>query len=151
MNSVYKILDNLKDELRQTKGINYVTFGLLSEVDLDKTTIFPLSHIILGQARPSNSIQFDITILFLDIVDVNNEKASGDEFYGNDNLQDVLNTQFEAANRICNVLKRNNSNIGDFQLVDNPVLEPTIDRFSNLLAGWELNFTIAIKNNMSIC
>ena len=42
MTHVYDILEIIKDELLASPSVNTVTYGDLSEVDLDKTTIFPL-------------------------------------------------------------------------------------------------------------
>ncbi|NRA78755.1 MAG: hypothetical protein HRU18_11145 [Pseudoalteromonas sp.] len=151
MNHVYEVLDIIKDELRNTIGCNTVSFGLLSEVDLDKTTIFPLAHIIMGQARPTQVVEFDFTIILADIVDENKEEAKDDEFYGNNNLQDVLNTQFEVGNRVISRLRRSQKFRGSYELVSDPTMDVMIDRFSNLLAGWELNFTVGLKNGISIC
>lgn len=152
MNHVYKILDKLKNTLRETKGTNTVSFGLISDNDLNKTTIFPLAHIIMNRARPRAQVaEFDFTIILSDIVDENNSKESGDEFYGNNNLQDVLNTQFEVANRISSLLQRGSLFEENYQITSAPDMEVMIDRFSNLLAGWELTFTIQIPNTTSVC
>ena len=152
MNHVYDILEVIKDELRATKGVNTVSFGDIAEADLDKTTIFPLSHIILGNANHrGNVIEFDLKILMCDIVDHNNKKTDDDEFYGNDNMQDVLNTQFEVGNRLISKLRRGDLFRQQYRVVSDTILEPFVDRFSNLLAGYELNITIQVKNDMSIC
>lgn len=152
MNSVYNILDTLKTELRSIKGCNTVTFGDISDVDLDKTTIFPLAHIILGTAIPRGSvIEFNIKILAADIVDENNEAENFEDFYGNDNLQDVLNTQFEVLNRLVASIKRGDLFEANYQLVGDPQMNPFMDRFSNLLAGWETDIIIQIQNKTSIC
>lgn len=152
MNHVYDILDTIKNELRNTVGVNTVSFGNITEVDLNKTTIFPLSHIILGNSRHlGNVIEFDLTILMADIVDVNNSKETGDEFYGNDNLQDVLNAQFEVGNRLVSKMRRGDLFNANYKIELDPTLEPFMDRFSNLLAGYELNVTIQIPNTMSVC
>ena len=45
MTQVYDIVDKLKDRLRTNPNVFTVTYGDLSEVDLNKTTIFPLSHL----------------------------------------------------------------------------------------------------------
>ena len=152
MNHVYDILDTLKTTLRATEGVNTVTFGQLSDIDLDKTTIFPLSHIVLEDSRHlGNILEFDLKIYMADIVDVNNKEADYDDFYGNDNLQDVLNTQFEVGNRLVTLLKRGDLFSNHYQVTTNPTLAPFIERFSNVLAGYELDVTIEMKNDISIC
>ena len=42
MKEVYDLLDKIKDRLRANNITNTVTFGDIMEVDLTKTTIFPL-------------------------------------------------------------------------------------------------------------
>ena len=99
MKEIYDVTDKVRKKI-QTNGItNVVTFGDILDVDLDKTTIFPLSHIVLGSVTFGNhSVTIPLTVLFLDIVDVNKSLTDDDIFYGNSSLQDVLNTQFTAAN-----------------------------------------------------
>ena len=48
MIAVYETLDKIKDNLRSNPSIQTVTFGDLMEVDLAKTTIFPLAHVQMG-------------------------------------------------------------------------------------------------------
>lgn len=152
MNHVYDILDTLKTTLRATKGVNTVTFGQLSDIDLDKTTMFPLSHIILENTRHlGNVLSFDIKVMMADIVDINNKEADYDDFYGNDNLQDVLNTQFEVGNRLVMLLRRGDLFANHYQVTTDANLKPFIERFSNVLAGYELDVTIEMKNGISIC
>lgn len=152
MNHVYDILDTLKNELRATKQVNTVTFGSITEADLDKTTIFPLSHIVMGDARHlGNVIEFNIRIIMADVVDESNFKEKDDDFYGNNNMQDVLNSQFEVGNRIVSKLKRGDLFNSRYQVIGDPSLEPFMDRFSNVLTGWELNMDVQIPNDMSIC
>ncbi len=152
MNHVYDILDTLKTTLRETTGVTTVTFGRLSDIDLDKTTMFPLSHIILQETRHLGKIlEFNVKIIMSDIVDINNQESDADDFYGNDNLQDVLNTQFEVGNRLVSLLKRGDLFDRYYQVRSEPVLTPFIERFSNVLAGYELDVIIQVKNGISIC
>ena len=48
MRQVYTVLDKIKTILRANGITKTVTFGDITEVDLNKTTIFPLAHIIFG-------------------------------------------------------------------------------------------------------
>ena len=77
MRQVYTVLDKLKEILRANGITKTVTFGDLTEVDLNKTTIFPLSHIAFSNVTFSDHIlSASIRILCLDIVDVTKEKQS---------------------------------------------------------------------------
>ena len=70
MRQVYTILDKLKTILRANGITKYVTFGDLYQVDLNKTTMFPLAHIIFGDVAFDDRImRASIQVLCLDIVD----------------------------------------------------------------------------------
>ena len=47
MTGFYKLLDTLKAELISSPFVNTVTYGDISDVDLNKQNIFPLSHFIV--------------------------------------------------------------------------------------------------------
>jgi len=45
--SLYNVLEIMKNELLSSEFCNNVTIGELTEIDLAKMTIFPLSHITI--------------------------------------------------------------------------------------------------------
>lgn len=152
MKEFYDILDKIKDNLRANPSVNTVTFGNLTDLDLDKTTMYPLAHIFVTNATHNgNTLDFEVNVLCMDIVDINKEEADGDDFYGNDNLHDVLNTQLSTLNSLISQLKRGSLYKDKYQLVGNPVLTPFKERFSNVLAGWEGSINISVKNDITIC
>lgn len=152
MNHVYDILDTIKDELRANPSVTTVTFGDLSDIDLDKTTMFPLSHLILRNATyGERTVTFTIEVLCSDIVDYNDSANTSDEFYGNDNLHDVMNTQFEVINSLIMKLMRGSLFEGNYQVTSTPSAEPFKERFSNVLAGWSSTFQVELPNGISIC
>ena len=70
MNGYYYLVHRLKTYLDATGFVNSVSIGDIYEVDLKKQTMFPLSHIIVNNATPSEQfLSFNISILFMDIVD----------------------------------------------------------------------------------
>lgn len=147
MNAVYDILEAVKEEFRKIKGVNTVSFGRITDVDLDKTTIFPLSHIIMGDAFPNGNVtSFTLRIICADVVDFNNKEEDFDSFYGNDNTQDVLNTQFEVLNQFIMSLRRGDLRKANYEVADNIRLEPFMERFSNMLAGWTCELSILTPN-----
>lgn len=147
MNIVYDLLEQLREELNNNVFINTVSFGDIDDPDLNKTTIFPLAHIILDRSRiVDNIVEFDIIIIIADIVDISNKKESGDEFYGNNNLQDVLNAMFIVAQRLHGNLFRGDRGNNNFRVFGDPIVEPFMDRYSNLLAGWEMRLTVQVPN-----
>ena len=98
----------------------------------------------------SNVLLFDLRIIIADVVDISNKKESSDEFYGNDNLQDVLNSMYVVAQRAAASLYRGDKYRDLFRIEDDPILLPFMDRFQNLLAGWEMTMTITVPNTISI-
>ena len=152
MTHVYNILDTLKDELLGSPSVTTVTYGDIADVDLDKTTMFPLSHILMDSVvYKERTVVFSIKLLCADIVDYNNEKSDFDLFYGNDNLHDVLNTQFEVINSLIMKLMRGDLFELNYQVTTQPSAQPFKERFSNQLAGWSVDISIEIPNGASIC
>ena len=87
----YLITQTIKDQLLLDENVNTVTTGDLTEIDLSKQTIFPLSHVIINSATIQEQvIRFNITVLAMDIVDFSKDETT-DIFVGNNNEQDVLN------------------------------------------------------------
>jgi hypothetical protein len=152
MTHVYNILDTLKAELLNNPSVNTVTYGDISDVDLDKTTMFPLSHLFMDNVTyGERTVVFSVKLLCADIVDYNTKKSDFDLFYGNDNLHDVLNTQFEVINTLVMKLMRGDLFELKYQVTTQPSAEPFKERFSNELAGWTVDMSIEIPNGTSIC
>ena len=153
MRQVYTVLDKLKEILRVNGITKTVTFGDLTEVDLNKTSMFPLAHIIFSNVTFSERIMSaSIRILCLDVVDVTKEKQTEDMIFGNDNLQDILNTQLQVVNDLQQEMRRGDAFSDNFQVVTDVVAEPFQDNFENQLAGWGITINIEVPNNeLSLC
>lgn len=148
--SFYKLIDSIKSELKAQRITNTVTFGNLSEVDIDKTTIFPLAHFLTPSVSFNGSTnEFEVRILFLDIVDKDNKFENS--FQGNNDLHDILNTQLVAANYISNSIRRGALSNSGYQLVGDPSAEMIIDQYENLLAGWGVTFSVVAKSEDTTC
>lgn len=151
MTGFYNVTKKLKDALNAEPFINTVSYGSLDDVDLNKQTIFPLSHIIVNNCNvASNTMTFNISILAMDIVDESKDEVT-DIFVGNDNEQDVLNTQLEVINRVVSILQRGDLYTDLFQVDVVVGCEPFVDRFENKLAGWAATFDVLVKNDMTVC
>ena len=153
MRQVYTVLDKLKEILRANGITKTVTFGDLTEVDLNKTSMFPLAHIIFSNVTFSERIMSaSIRILCLDVVDITKEKQTEDMIFGNDNLQDILNTQLQVVNDLQQEMRRGDAFSDNFQVVTDVVAEPFQDNFENQLAGWGITINIEVPNNeLSLC
>jgi hypothetical protein len=150
MTGFYDITTILKNQLIQDPFVNTVTEGDIFEVDLAKQTIYPLSHIMVNQAtREGHAIRFNVTVMCMDIVDKTKDETT-DSFRGNDNEQDVLNTQLAVALRAVEVLDR--GDLRESATLDGEVVfEPFTERFENYLAGWSATFDVLVRNTMTAC
>ena len=143
MTQVYDILNKIRDRLRDNPNVFTVSFGDLTEIDLNKTTIFPLSHLTITNVTFDRSvINFTVNLICVDVVDYNKENYSDDIFYGNDNLQDVYNTQLQVVNDIVQSVRRGSLFDDKIQLLENPSATPFKDRYENELAGWGIELNI---------
>jgi len=149
----YQLLEKIKTHLRTNPNVTTVTFGDIMDVDLNKTTIFPLAHLMVSNISFQERIlNATIELLLLDIVDDNRTPNAFDEFYDNDNLQDVMNTQLSVGNILQSSLRRGELFSNRFQLLTDVSARPFYDRFENQLAGWAITFDIQMPNdNVSIC
>ena len=147
----YQVTDTIKTSLLTDPNVNTVTTGDITDVDLSKQTIFPLAHIIVNNVTTQEQVLvFNITIMAMDIVNENKEDTV-DIFTGNNNEQDVLNTQLGVLNKIINLLRRGSLYTTKYQLDGDPNCEPFYERFDNRLAGWAATMNILIDNDLSNC
>ena len=151
MNSFYNLIDTIKGKLEESDFNNKVTFGDITDVDLEKQTSFPLAHIIVNNVTAQEQVLlFNITVMAMDIVD-ESKKETTDIFVGNNNEQDVLNTQLAVLNKLQMVLRRGTLYSDKFQLEGDATLEPFYERFDNRLAGYAATMNVIIHNDIDIC
>lgn len=155
MKQYYNITKKLKDTLEAHSQVNVVTEGDIFDVDLNKQTIFPLSHIQVNQAtiRPQ-VIALNVTIIAMDVVEeaTSDPRDENEPFFGIDNEQDILNTQLQVVNSVVQELSRGTLHLDKYQLEGSPVCVPFTERFENKLAGWSATLEILLPNTeISIC
>ena len=147
----YQLTETIKDNLLSDVNCRTVTQGNLEEINLEKQDIFPLAHLMINQVSQEDGVlRFSISILNMDIVDFNKQETT-DLFRGNNNLQDILNTQLSVSNKLIQVLRGGSLHQDKYQLDGNPTLEPFYDRFENELAGWTATFDVLIYNDIRHC
>jgi len=147
----YLLTQAIKDALLGDINVNTVTEGDLFDIDLSKQSIFPLTHLIINTVTAQESVlRFNISILSMDIVDESKEPTT-DIFIGNNNEQDVLNTQLAVLNKLVQVLRRGDLYNDKYQLDGDASLEPFVDRFENKVAGWTATLDILVNNDIEIC
>ena len=147
----YQLTSTIEEQLRGTEFTNTVSIGDISKVNLNKQDIFPLAHMIVNNVTvEENVLRFNISILACDIVDQSKDVTT-DRFTGNDNEQDILNTQLLVLNKLIQRLRMGTLHQDMYQLDGDPSLTPFSDRFENELAGWTADITILIYNDIYIC
>ncbi len=141
----YNFLGKIKAALLEDTNVNTVTSGDIFDIDLNKQTIFPLSHLIVTGGSYDNGIYTITASLFcMDIVDISKSDS--------DNEDDVLNTQLAVITKLLERLNRGDLSDELYQLNGVPSFESFTDRFENKLAGWSLEFEVQIPNiTIGIC
>ena len=151
MKGFYQVTETIKEALLSDVNVNTVTTGDITRIDLSKQTMFPLSHIIVNNVNnEDNILRFSLSVLSMDVVDFSKEETV-DIFRGNNNEQDILNTQLAVLNKLVQVLRGGTLHQDLYQLDGTPNLEPFYDRFENEMAGWALTFDVLIPNDIEIC
>ena len=151
MKGFYQVTETIKNQLLADVNVNTVTTGDITRIDLSKQTMFPLSHIIVNNVgNEDNILRFSLSVLSMDVVNISKEEVV-DIFIGNNNEQDILNTQLAVLNKLVQVLRGGTLHTDLYQLDGTPNFEPFYDRFENEMAGWALTFDVIIPNDISIC
>ena len=151
MKGFYQVTDTIKNQLLADVNVKTVTSGDITRIDISKQTIFPLAHLIVNNVtNEDNVLRFSLSVLAMDIVDISKE-AVVDIFRGNNNEQDILNTQLAVLNKLVQVLRKGDLHQNKYQLDGSPSFEPFYDRFENEMAGWALTFDVIINNDITIC
>ena len=146
----YQLITTIEEQLKSA-FTNTISIGDISSVNLNKQDIFPLAHIIVNNVTAEeNVLRFNISILACDIVDQSKDITT-DRFTGNDNEQDILNTQLLVLNKLIQRLRMGTLHQDMYQLEGNPNLTPFHDRFENQLAGWSATMDVLIYNDIDIC
>ena len=121
--SFYDITTKIREHLIANKQVNTVTEGDIFDVDLNKQTIFPLSHIMINNVTFNDvGITYSMSILFMDVADVSKDNPRDEDniFCGVDNRHDILNTQLLVAKDLVSSLKRANHRKDKYQLNGKP-------------------------------
>lgn len=147
----YQITDTLKTNLLADENVNTVTTGDIFDVDLSKQTIFPLAHIVINSVSIQEQILlFNVTVMAMDVVDQSKDEVT-DVFRGNNNEQDILNTQLAVVNKLVSVLRGGTLYQNQYQLQGDASCEFFYERFENQMAGVACTFDVLIANDINIC
>ena len=74
--SFYLLTQAIKTELENDPSVNTVSFGDITDLDLRKQTIFPLSHIMLNSVtNQDNVLVYNLSIFVMDLVDISKSET----------------------------------------------------------------------------
>ena len=147
----YLLTETIEQQLLSDVNVNTVTTGDIYDIDLSKMSIFPLSHIIINNVLVQESVlTFSISVLSMDVVD-ESKKPTTNIFRGNNDEQDILNTQLQVLNKLIKVLRKGNLHNDQFQLNGDASCEPFYDRFDNKVAGFTASFDVFVNNDITLC
>ena len=151
MKGFYQVTQVIKDQLLADVNVNTVTTGDITRIDLSKQTMFPLSHIIVNNVgNEDNILRFSLSVLAMDVVNISKDEVV-DIFIGNNNEQDILNTQLAVLNKLVQVLRGGTLHTDLYQLDGSPSFEPFYDRFDNKVAGFTATFDVLVNNDITLC
>ena len=152
MIAYYEITKGIYDHLKADPDINTVVIGSLDKIDINKQSLFPLGHILVGSAQFINGVvRFTLTVSCMDIVDIVKDDLPKDDeqWKGLDNRHDIANTMLNVIEGLDRSIKK-----GSLQAtyeLQSMTAEPFEDRFDNLLTGWSATFVIDIYNSVQNC
>jgi len=153
MNGFYTVTESLKNTLK-AKGFRVITLGDNFKVDIARQTIFPYAHIIPDSATKTGNITtwtFRIIGMDLVIFSKDNIKDLAEPFYTSDNLQDVLNDIQNRLSQVVELYERGSESLALNKLYSDVTFTPFLERYENLVAGWEISITLTLPTGGSIC
>lgn len=147
----YLVLDTIKDTLLADEDVNTVTYGDLSDIDLEKQSIYPISHVLInGATLTDQTVEFNITVLCMDTVDIF-KGESRDLFERNENEFNVMNTMLAVGNRLTQKFMNGTLYQQGYQMDTDVSCEPFYERFEAQVAGWAFTFTVQVSNDIYKC
>lgn len=147
----YDMTERLKTILLEDNNVSTVTYGDISNVATEKTTIYPLSHFVVNDVSMKDQVfEFNISLSCMDIIDYTNESTQ-DHFNGNDNIMDIFNTQMAVISRVVMLLKRSSLRNEGYQIIGEPTMSQFKHRFEDDVAGWDVTFNIQVVQDMQVC
>lgn len=150
VDALNNLLSMMQTELLSNPFVNTVTLGIQSDEALEKTTIFPLAHIVLNSVSyPENTLLFNISVVNLDIVCIEKERDNG--FYSNDNVVTILTNQLYVINRLIARLRRTNDNNDGYELSSVPQSNMIEKQKGDMLIGYATDFNIVLPNDINKC
>ena len=141
---VGETINTLKEAFLNEPFCNTATDGDIFDVDLDKVTLYPLTHVMCtGFQDLGSTLAISFSVLCMDIIDETKTPIN--------NKNNIWNTQSTLILKILGSIRRGKLNDNNWQLQDASPATLFTERFENNLAGVEQSFTVVVPNTMTIC
>ena len=152
MNQYSQLLYFLKGLGEADPLINSITKGSPDNIDLSRSTLFPLLHITIEQARFTNGQTAVFTVRLACLSERGlNEEIVADNFWRQDNEVDNHNETMAILNRLWTSIHRDWNN-NDMTTSEGASLDKIEFGKGNILDGWEMAFDVEVPNtNLSLC
>ena len=150
----YQLCEAIQTAATNASYINTTTWGNIFDVDMRKMTLFPLCHVLVGQAEvQERTVIYDVDILVMDVVDYSKQDPNVDpySYEGVAMKQDIYHRTLFSAQEMIASMRRGALYTDGFRLVNDPVCEPIDEDFENTLCGWKMTLRIETPNPTIIC
>jgi hypothetical protein len=150
----YQLCEAIQTAATNASYINTTTWGNIFDVDMRKMTLFPLCHVLIGQAEvQERTVIYDVDILVMDVVDYSKQDPNVDpySYEGVAMKQDIYHRALFSAQEMIASMRRGVLYTDGFRLVNDPICEPIDEDFENTLCGWKMTLQIETPNPTIIC
>jgi hypothetical protein len=149
MNHYTSLLLYLKELLKSDPLINTITQGDFSKVALNKTNIYTLAHIVIGDPFFTNgqTVGFNLEVAVIDAVLTNLDNGE-DSFFNSNNEVDVYNETLAVLNRFWTSINHDFEDKG-IKAPDNCTLRQWLSDKDSAV-GYVLTFTVELPNSEMI-
>ena len=142
MSHYKQCLDYIKTTLDLDSNIGTTTKGL--EFDVNKKNVFPLVHVLVidsGVGDSDATVSFTFRLMAVKLRKVENTARSNVRWENNDNEDENLDEAHDILLRFhLNIRKT----VSDFQITAFTPITPLIEERTNVVDGWQYEFTIEI-------
>ena len=144
------VIDTLKCLGEQHLEIQTTTTGDISDIDLEKMTLFPLYHINPTSVDVElKQKTFNFQLFIMDLV---HEDGDCEEYVLSDTLQ--ILTDLIALLKHGEILYHYDTAAGEearYWIEDDFTIEPFTERFDNSVTGWAVDVGIVIESELNTC
>jgi hypothetical protein len=120
----YQLCEAIQTAATNASYINTTTWGNIFDVDMRKMTLFPLCHVLVGQAEvQERTVIYDVDILVMDVVDYSKQDPNVDpySYEGVAMKQDIYHRALFSAQEMIASMRRGVLYTDGFRLVNDPI------------------------------